>query len=248
MKKIKESTVYNYKVQFEPQISFLQNLGKLAGDDNNFDIKDLLENLNNVEEKKPQDTNSPTDVDDLNFALPTVLPPVAPPVVLTTISSPTSSVTAEMTTKVSASIATTASSDLPEEPTELSPSEPIELPPSQTALIEAEESETEVVATTVTASIETEGVKPVEREKESGLETPASTNPPVFQPAPFNFMSSVFPFQNYAQHHCQYHGVVFIPHFVFQPRYLMQGLYGYRWPTFGGYNYNYNRNINRWRP
>ena len=85
MKKIKESTVYNYKVQFEPQISFLQNLDKL-GDDKSFDIKDLIKNLNTVEEKKPQETNSPTDVDDLDFALPTVLPPVTPPILLTTVS------------------------------------------------------------------------------------------------------------------------------------------------------------------
>ena len=69
MKKMKESTVYNYKVQFEPQISFLDNLNKLAGDDKNFDIKDLIQNLNTVEEKKQQDTKSSTDDDDIDFAM-----------------------------------------------------------------------------------------------------------------------------------------------------------------------------------
>ena len=255
MTKIKESNVYNYKVQFEPQISFLQNLDKLAGDDNNFDIKDLIQNLNTVEEKKPQVTNSPTDVDDLNFALPTVLPPIAPPIVLTTVSSspssPSSPSSTEMTTK--APITTTASSDLPEVPTELPPSEPIELPPSETALIEAEESETEVVATTVTAGRETGGVKPVEREEESGWMTPPASNnppPPVFQPATFNFMSSMmFPFQKSSQHQCPCHSLVLLPQLVFQPRYLVpRGLFGYRWPTFpGGYHYNTNIN-NRWTP
>ena len=235
MKKIKESTVYNYKVQFEPEISFLQNLDKL-GDDKNFDIKDLIKNLNTVEEKKPQETNSPTDVDDLDFALPTVLPPVTPPILLTTIST-VSSVSTDITTKLSVPITI----DMPEVTTESS--KPIELPPSKTAQIESVESVTEVVATTVTASRETEGVKSLEREEESDWTTAASYNPPVFQPTGFNFMSSMFPFYNVAQHQCQCHQVVFIPQW-----YLLQGMYGFKWPTFGG-GYNYHTNINNgWRP
>ena len=196
MKKIKESTVYNYKVQFEPQISFLDNLDKLAGDDKNFDIKDLIQNLNTVEEKKPQDTKSSTDDDDLDFALPiVVLPPLEPPIVLTTVSS-VSSVSTKMTTKISVPT-TTDLSDLPDVPTEL--------PPSNTALIDA---------------------------------IPESNHPPVFQLTALNFMSSMFPFYNFAQYRCQCHKVVFIPKFVLKPRYLMQGQYGCRLPTFGG-GYNY---------
>ena len=224
MKKMKESTVYNYKVQFEPQISFLDNLDKLAGDDKNFDIKSLIQNLNTVEEKKPQDTNSPTDDDDLDFALPTVvLPPVTPPIALTTVST-VSTVSTEVTTKMSVPT-TTDYSDLPEVATEFSPSKPIELPPSKTALIDA--------------------VKPLERGEECGWTTGESNHPPVFQPVAFNFLSSMFPFYNLAQYPCQCHRVVFIPQFVLQPRYLMQGLHGFRLPTFGGgYNYNYNTNVN----
>ena len=272
LEKIKESPVYNFKVQFEPQVSFLDNLDKLAGENNNFDIKDLIQNLNSVEEKKPQATNSPTDVDDLEFALPTVLPPITPPVLTTLPTVPptpptttTPPASTEMTT-VFAPVTTTATTDLPEVPTELPPSmpppsEPIELPPSEPALVEAEESETEVVATTVSTRGETEGVKPVEREEESGwtisipTPAPASNHPPAFRPPPFNFMSSMFPFQagNVGGQKCQWpcHGLMFFPQFVFQPRYLMPGLYGYRWPGFGGGagGYNYNRNINnRWRP
>jgi len=160
LEKMKESPVYNFKVQFEPQVSFLDNLDKLAGENTNFDIKDLIQNLNSVEEKKPQATNSPTDVDDFEFALPTVLPPIAPPLVITTLPTVSSTPPSTEMTTVFAPVTGPVTTDLPEVPTELPPSmpppsEPIELPPSEPALVEAEESETEVVATTVTASRET---------------------------------------------------------------------------------------------
>ena len=71
--KVKESTVYNYKVQFEPQI-FLKSLDKLANDDKSFDIKDFIQTLNTVEGLGPQDKNSPTAVNDQNVLLTTQQP------------------------------------------------------------------------------------------------------------------------------------------------------------------------------
>ena len=186
--KIKESTVYNYKVQFEPQ-SFLQSLDQIASDDKSFDIKNFIQNLNTIGDLKPQDKNSPTLVDDPPA---TELSPVGP-TTSPSVSTPVVSLTTDLADESSSASTSPPSTELPVMASSPSAPPPIvsplstELPAEVSSIFSAPESPTEVSVAGEAASAES-----VERQY--------PTSRPAFSPGHLNFITfprHIFPAQKF---------------------------------------------------